>query len=219
MSAETLGPAGVSGPKPIASDSTPFGNPPGTLVGRFAGFLMALMNAPQNRMMVELLEVRPQDQVLEIGFGPGMALKMLAERASAGFVAGIELSDEMIRAATRRNRESIQRGRLELKRGTVSAIPYEDNRFDKVCTANTIYFWPEPERDAVEIRRVMRPGGTLVVCFRGEPPEGKRPTRSLPPYPVAVVVETMERAGFSDVRAEVRKVPLVMSACVVARKA
>src|SRR5229473_108772 len=50
MSAETLGPAGVSRPKPIASDSTWFGNPTGTLVGRFAGFLMALMNAPQNRM-------------------------------------------------------------------------------------------------------------------------------------------------------------------------
>ncbi len=65
----------------------------------------------------------------------------------------------------------------------------------------------------------MRPGGTLVVCFRCEPPEGKRPTRSLPPYPVPAVVETMEHAGFSDVRAEVRKVPLLMSACVVARKA
>jgi ubiquinone/menaquinone biosynthesis C-methylase UbiE len=181
--------------------------------------MMALMNGPQNRMMVELLEVRPEDQVLEIGLGPGTGLKILAEHASAGFVAGIDLSDEMIRAATRRNRESIQRGRVELQRGSVSAIPYEDNRFDKVCTANTIYFWPEPERDALEIRRVMRPGGTVVVCFRGEPPEGKRPTRSLPPYPVAAaVVETMEHAGFSDVRAEVRKVPLVMSACVVARK-
>ena len=129
---------------------------------------MAQMNVPQNRMVVELLEVRRNDQVLEIGFGPGTALKMLAERASAGFVAGIELSDEMIRAAIRRNRDSIQRGRLELKRGTVSAIPYDDYRFDKVCTANTIYFWPEPERDSAEIRRVMHPGGTLVVCFRGE---------------------------------------------------
>lgn len=219
MSAETQGSAGASRPKPIASDSTPFGNPSGTLVGRIAGFLMALMNGPQNRMMVELLEVRPEDRVLEIGFGPGTVLKMLAGRASAGFVAGIEQSDEMIRAATRRNRDSIQRGRVELKPGTVSAIPYEDNRFDKVCTANTIYFWPEPERDAAEIRRVMRPGGTVVVCFRGEPPAGKRPTRSLPPYPVAAVVETMEHAGFSDVHSEVRKVPLVMSACVVARKA
>ena len=59
---------------------------------------------------------------------------------------------------------------MELKRDTVSAIPYEDQRFDKVCTVNTIYFWPEPERNAAQIYRVTPSGGTAVICFRGEPP-------------------------------------------------
>jgi hypothetical protein len=48
-------------------------------------------------------------------------------------------------------------------------------------------------------------GGSAVICFGAEPPEGKRPTWSLPPYPVAVVVETLNRAGFSEVRSEMAR--------------
>jgi len=205
-------------PAPIPVTASVFASPPDTLAGRIAGFLMALLNGPQNRMTVELLEVRPEDRVLEIGFGPGTCLRLLAKRARAGFVAGVELSDAMMRAAARRNRAAIRRGQMELRRGSVSALPYEDGRFDKVCTVNTIYFWPDPERDAAEILRVLRPGGTAVVCFRGEPPPGKKPTRSLPPYPSDAAVDAMRRAGFVGLRVETRKVPLVISTCVLARK-
>ena len=45
-------------------------------------------------------------------------------------------------------------------------MPYADGTFDKVCTVNTLYFWPSPLENVREMRRVMKPGGRLVVAFR-----------------------------------------------------
>ncbi len=142
-----------------------FGRPRGVL-GRLAGWLMALTNRPLNRWAVEVLEVRPGDHILEIGFGPGHLIQLLAERATEGFVAGIDLSEVMVEQAARRNRRTVRQGRVELCQGSVSSLPYEDGRFDKVVAVNTFQFWPDPENDLREVRRVLKPGGTLVLGLR-----------------------------------------------------
>ena len=81
-----------------------FGHPSGW-VGAVVGHLMAVKNLPMNRLVVELLDVKPEDAVLEIGFGPGQAIKLLAERTPAAIIAGIDPSAVMVRQATRRNRQ------------------------------------------------------------------------------------------------------------------
>jgi ubiquinone/menaquinone biosynthesis C-methylase UbiE len=56
-------------------------------------------------------------------------------------------------------------------RASVSALPFADGRFDLVTAVETQYFWPDLVNDMKEIRRVLKPGGTLVViaeAYKGE---------------------------------------------------
>ena len=86
---------------------TQFVRPHG-FAGRLAGWEMALRpsNRKRNRWAADLLDVQPQDHILEIGFGPGLAIRELARRATGGFVLGIEHSEVMVRQATCRARSS-----------------------------------------------------------------------------------------------------------------
>jgi ubiquinone/menaquinone biosynthesis C-methylase UbiE len=118
------------------------------------------------RVALELLELQPADAVLELGCGSGRLLSALAARLRSGFAAGIDPSELMVRHARMRNRHWIARGRVEVRNahsGDLRAFP--DGRFDKVFGAHVVYFWTEPDRDLAEIRRVLRPGGQLLLGF------------------------------------------------------
>jgi ubiquinone/menaquinone biosynthesis C-methylase UbiE len=92
--------------------------------------------------VTDLLEVRPNDKVLEVGFGPGVVIQRLARLAYAGHVAGIDRSREMVGQARTRNATAVQEGRVELRHGSVESLPFDDNRFDKALAINSMQYWP-----------------------------------------------------------------------------
>jgi ubiquinone/menaquinone biosynthesis C-methylase UbiE len=92
-----------------------FGRPRG-LLGRLGGIIMARANYRHAAWLIDLLDVREPDTMLEIGFGPGVAIQLLA--GSARHVAGVDPSAEMLRLASRRNADSIGNGRVDLRRGS-----------------------------------------------------------------------------------------------------
>jgi len=142
-----------------------FGNPSG-LFGRFIGNGMAKRNIYHAQWTVSLLDIQPQQRVLEIGFGPGVSTQIVAEKASQGFVAGIDHSQTMIQAASQRNAKAIQTGRMELKQGEVGSLPYPDESFDIVLSLHSIYFWQNPVECLQEIKRVLRPDGRLAITIQ-----------------------------------------------------
>ena len=139
---------------------------PAGLLGRLIGRKMNAMNRPMNDATIEWLEVHPSDQVLDIGFGGGVSLDLLLSRMGEGRIVGVEVSDTMLARARAKYRSHLQAERLELAAGGVEDLPFEDNRFDRVCSINTVYFWPQPERGAAEIYRVLKPSGHLALAFR-----------------------------------------------------
>jgi SAM-dependent methyltransferase len=187
---------------------------PRGIVGWLFGHVMAFLNDGMNRKAVELLDVRPADRVLEIGFGPGKTLELLARRAGDGFVAGIDLSAVMVRQAAWHNQELIRAGRVEVKLASVSNVPYPDAEFDKVCAVNSYQFWPDPEEDLKEVRRVLRPGGRLVLAVRAR--EGNR--IGFTPEQLDDIERLVRRAGFQDVALKVQNVRFMTAANVVAKK-
>lgn len=136
---------------------------PSGLLGRYIGASMARDHQPENLWTVNVLNPRPSDHLLELGFGPGVAVEALAARTPTGRVAGIDYSHTMVAAARRRNAADIRAGRVDLRSGDVSALPFSDNSFDQVYGIHTVYFWPQPAAALREAARVLQPGGRLVL--------------------------------------------------------
>jgi arsenite methyltransferase len=136
---------------------------PTGLLGRLMGLLMNRNNARMNAFALKVLELTPADRVLEIGFGGGVTLATLIERA--GFVAGLDRSHIMVERANARHAAAVAARHAEFRQGTVDALPFEAAAFDKVCTVNTIYFWRSLEEGFAEIHRVLKPGGCVVIGF------------------------------------------------------
>jgi ubiquinone/menaquinone biosynthesis C-methylase UbiE len=151
-----------------------FGRPEGVL-GRLGGVIMARTNEGCGAWVTELLEVGPTDTVLEVGFGPGVIVQRLSKLASRGHVAGIDPSREMVEQARARNAPAIQNGRVDLRRGSVDRLPFDNNSFDKVLAINSMQVWPDAAAGLQEIRRVMKPAARVALGFTiysGQPNKG-----------------------------------------------
>ena len=144
--------------------TTQFGNPSGFL-GTLIGRRMAKGNRFDAEWSVSLLNIQPDDRVLEIGFGPGVSTQLASAKASKGFVAGIDHSRTMVQAAAQRNAAAVQSGRLELRVGEAGSLPYPDQSFDIVFSLHSIYFWPEPIDSLREIKRVLKQEGLLGITI------------------------------------------------------
>jgi ubiquinone/menaquinone biosynthesis C-methylase UbiE len=148
-----------------------FGRPQG-LLGRLGGRLMARMNRDCIASVLALLEIGPSDRVLEIGFGPGVGIALAAQ--SAAFVAGVDLSPEMIAQAEARSAIGIRQGRVDLRLGSAEHLPFEGAMFDKVLSINSMHLWRDRAAGLSEIRRVLKPGGRLALGFA--PQSGQQKT-------------------------------------------
>ncbi|MFE3599107.1 class I SAM-dependent methyltransferase [Streptomyces sp. NPDC059142] len=138
---------------------------PNGRAGRLIGHVMAKQHRTLTVWAIEHMEVRRSQRVLDIGCGGGMAAKLLSERASQGFVAGVDYSAEMVRQSVRRNVDGVAAGRVEFKQGDAGALPYEDASFDHVSAIETFYFWPDPMRGLSEAYRVLKPGGQVAITL------------------------------------------------------
>jgi len=183
-----------------------FARPHGVF-GKLVGRMMRRGNASLNMWLVDLLEVKPDDYVLEVGFGPGVALTAVLERASNGFVAGVDTSTPMVHEARARHADAIKRGRLDVRESDASTLPFADDTFDKAYATHVIYFWPDQVATVRELRRVLRPSGVLAIGFQERdrmPPQARA---GLPEAGATLVDSTdveriLRAAGFTDVRIE-----------------
>ena len=177
-----------------------FGHPTG-LGGRAAGLIMAnrSSNRRRNSWVVSLLAVQPDDRVLEIGFGPGLAILKLSRIATEGRVCGVDHSELMVRQAMRRNADGCRRGVVDLRVGSVDELPAFDAPFDKVLAVNAAMFWGEPDAPLEKLRRMLRPGGLIAVAHQPRGPGANDETSAAEGREIAAA---LVRVGFSEVRVE-----------------
>jgi len=168
-----------------------FGEPRGP-AGWLAAQLVARLTGDANRWMVDCLEVRRGDRMLDVGCGPGLAVAYAAELTD-GLVAGVDASDTMVRLAGRRNRAGIRQGRVQVRRADAAQLPYPDANFSKAGSLNSLQFWASPDQGLHELHRVLAPGGRVAVVLmaRSDDPSGP----ASPPW-VEETVAGMQAAGF-----------------------
>jgi ubiquinone/menaquinone biosynthesis C-methylase UbiE len=122
------------------------------------------------RSIVEQLDVRPDERVLEIGCGHGVAATLVCERLEEGHLTAVDRSAKMIEAATRRNAEYVEAGRAEFLVADLEDLDLGDRCFDKIFAVRVGLFHREPERARSIVERWLAPGGAVLVFF--DPPSG-----------------------------------------------
>lgn len=191
-----------------------FGNPAGVL-GRLAGFIMRARpsNRERSERSLALLDVQPTDHVLEIGFGPGLAIARAAELANRGKVVGVDHSELMLRQARRLNQTAINDGRVELRLGSAALLPGLGTSFHKVLAINVFMFWDDPTAVLRGVRGVMNPGGMIALTLQ---PRNRGATDADARDAADRMADSLRGAGFESVRVTLLEMAPVSAACVLA---
>lgn len=139
---------------------------PRGLVGKVLFRWMASSTIAHGRWAGDLMEVAPGDEILEVGFGNGANIDLLATLAPKGHVTGVEVSETALEMASKKNAEAISDGRVRLHLVTLgAALPVDEATIDKACTVATMYVIEDPAAVFAEMYRVLKPGGLAAVTF------------------------------------------------------
>ena len=112
--------------------------------------------------IVDRLDIRPRDRVLEIGCGQGVAATLVCRRLDGGRLTAIDRSSKMIEAATRRNAKYVEAGTAEFLVARLEALDLGDRRFERIFAVRVGLFHREPERARGLVEPWLAPGGTFV---------------------------------------------------------
>ncbi|GAA1659374.1 hypothetical protein GCM10009765_05900 [Fodinicola feengrottensis] len=114
--------------------------------------------------VLEKLDIRPGEDVLEIGYGPGGLIRLLAGHTQARTIYGVDPSESMHKAAVWLNRKA---ERVRLAIGTAEKTGLDEACVDCVVSINNVAIWPDLAAGVGEIQRVLRPGGRVAIGWHG----------------------------------------------------
>ncbi|MBN2336114.1 class I SAM-dependent methyltransferase [Candidatus Bathyarchaeota archaeon] len=143
---------------------------PTGFLGKILAWEMNLGHSKLTDWGLKQVTIGKDDVILDVGCGGGGTVSKLAGKAQDGKVYGVDFSMESVEVARRTNKRLIQRGRVEIHHASVSSLPFPGNLFDLVTAFETHYFWPDIVDDMREVKRVLKPGGRLLIvgeAYRG----------------------------------------------------
>jgi len=176
------------------------------------GEMMHANNIGMTTSAIEALNLQNNEAVLEIGHGNGGHIAQLLSKAENLHYFGADISATIIAEAEKINQNFITKGKVHFQLTDGITLPFEDDRFDKIFTVNTIYFWTNPSEYLNEIKRTLKPNGTLAICFAD-----KNFMKNLPftpygftLYDVETITELLEKTGFA-IKNTLKKIEQVQS--------
>jgi cyclopropane fatty-acyl-phospholipid synthase-like methyltransferase len=193
-----------------------FHNPHG-LVGHLAGRIMATRqsNLDRNRWTVDLLDLEPDDRVLELGPGPGVTLGLILDQVPNGHVVGLDHSPTMLSQCAKRNRKALEQKRLSLLEGEFTRLPELAGPFDKILAVNALQFDGMQAATISRIAHHLAADGTFAVTFQ---PRGSNPTDEKALAFASRVADLFAEAGLPVTRIETLPLEPVCAVCVLARR-
>lgn len=199
---------------------TQLGLPRG-FVGWIVAWIMPLPHSLIYRRVSMVLDLHPEDYLVEIACGSGHFLKKYASHVHD--VAGLDLSDVQVKMAKWKLRGRIAAGTAEIVKGDASQLPWDNNRFSVATTMSSFIGFPNPTESLKEMYRVLRSGGRAVVSIEINAEDGIDHSSEIKRFGISVWTEDevrvmMAEAGFSDVAITYGKgpgMPKIMFACGV----
>ena len=189
------------------------------LGGKIMVTMMNLGHSPVARWGLRFLELTPDAKVLDCGCGGGANIKRLLKKCPQGVVKGIDYSPVSVEKSKRVNEAAVTKGRCTVLRASVAELPFESEQFDAVTAFETVYFWPDLPQCFREVWRVLKSGGTFLICneSNGDTDKDEKWTEIIGGMTIYKDIELkscLEQAGFFDVQIHKKKTWL----CVTARK-
>jgi SAM-dependent methyltransferase len=143
---------------------------PSGWLGRRVARTMNLSHAPLTGWGLGHVRIEPGWRILDVGCGGGRTMQTMAEQVPDGHVDGVDYSLASAAMARQTNADLIRAGRASVQEASVSRLPFPDESFDLVTAVETHYYWPDFPNDLREVRRVLKPGGRLLIIaetYRG----------------------------------------------------
>jgi ubiquinone/menaquinone biosynthesis C-methylase UbiE len=180
--------------------------------GWLGRFTLRNMNSRHSKLTdwgLEHVSIDQRHTILDVGCGGGRTLRKLAERATHGKVYGVDYSQESVAVSAKTNAPWIDTGRVEVRIGSVSQLPFPEGMFDLVTAVETHFWWPNLPSDMREVFRVVKPGGKLIVIaevYKGANTTMSRLAEKYAPQTGMTLLDVAEhrqlfiQAGFSDVQ-------------------
>ena len=189
------------------------------LGGKVMVSMMNLGHTPVATWGLEFLRLSPDAKVLDCGCGGGSNIKRLLKSCPRGIVKGIDYSPVSVEKARKVNHAAIAEGRCSVLQGSVADMIFADASFDAVTAFETVYFWPALPQCFRGIYRVLKPGGTFLICneSNGDTDKDEKWTEiigGMVIYKSDKLKAYLEQAGFHDVQIHKKKNWL----CITARK-
>ena len=189
------------------------------LGGKIMVAMMNLGHSPVARWGLHFLKLTLDAKVLDCGCGGGANIKRLLKKCPEGIVKGIDYSPVSVEKSKKVNEAAIAEGRCTVLQGSVADMIFADDWFDAVTAFETVYFWPDLPQCFREVYRVLKPGGTFLICneSNGDTDKDKKWTEiigGMTIYKDAELKTYLEQAGFHDVQIHKKKSWL----CITARK-
>ncbi len=175
-------------------------------LGRLILRMMNHSHSPLISWGLTHVNIKREDTSLDIGCGGGLTVRRVAGLAALGKVYGVDYSTASVASSRALNRAGVESGKVVIQNATVSRLPFSNDFFHVVTAVETHYYWPDLPGDIQEIRRVLRPGGSLWVIAETYRSGGAR-VNQLAMKPLAGALLSpdehrawFEKGGYTDVQ-------------------
>jgi ubiquinone/menaquinone biosynthesis C-methylase UbiE len=168
--------------------------------GKLVAKMMDKRNKKFYKEIINILNVKNGDKVLEIGYGSGMGIQLLANTKVDCKIHGIDFSELMFNEASKRNKILIESGILHLRFGDLLTSDFNNEKYDKVFCVNVIYFWNDLQLVFKKINSILNDSAVFCIFMTHEKEfQHQKFAVDFFKYTIETVVEELRKSGFSDV--------------------
>lgn len=138
---------------------------PTGLLGKYVGKKMDERNDRQSDWVISLLDLKPDDKILDIGFATGRVLKKIAKQVKPKILYGLDPSETMGQVAAEKLKEEISSGKAKLFKGYIENPPFSPNLFTKIFAVHVVYFWEDLDKVFPKIYKIAAKGALIAIYF------------------------------------------------------
>ncbi len=158
---------------------------------------------------LDIIEVKPDDSILEIGCGVGILAELISEKLSTGSISAIDRSAPFISKAIKRNEKYIDEGKAQFIQSEFLKSAFTSHSFDKIVAFNVNFFWKDAEKELAMIKKYLKPNGKLYVFY--QLPYGINIDNPKP------MIQTLEKNGFKILDVKLSSEDPANVFCIIAR--